>query len=612
MFSSFTLINELFDNIVIFNGDYSIIYCGNSIRSLLLQNKIDINHLNQIEIIRVSAGKLKENKYITFNFGRIKEDFVLFPYENQENFYAFGLKDKVMHIATIEHDLKERVKELESLYQISKDLDSPGEIKDILDAAINHIQQAFQFPADTIVNIEIGKNIYGITDWNPNDIYDLVESEIKPNGQKKGKIKVFSKNKTGLHKDANKYIDEVANKISRKIEQNEREKNLEKQQKILKAKNEILLRLGEECKQSREKLRAFFSAITNTIIVVDKDFNISMSNKDEIGDAGKCYNKLFGLNERCPECPTLESIRTCNSAVQERIIEDKYFQLNTYPIFGENGVVDSVLEVCMDVTMQKKMEEQLLQSYKLASLGKLVAGVAHEINNPNTFILGNLKIIQESFTDIFPLLDLYYQYHPDLKIARLDYKTFKENITILVEDMLTGANRTKKIVTDLRNFAKKDEGGLTENIDLNSIITNNLTFTQKHTKKYAKLEIELGSDIPIFKGNSNKLEQLLVNLILNASEAIECEGGLIKITTNFDKDTNNIILTVSDNGIGMPDNVKKNIFDPFFTTKRNKGGTGLGLSISYGIVKDHNGEIEVDSKVGQGTKFTIRIPVNKN
>ncbi len=609
MFSNFKLICELFDNIVIFTDEYYTIYQGYSVKSLLSQNKITIDNLNQIEVIRNSLYQLKEKRYVAFNFPGIKEEFVLFPYENRSGTYAFGLKDKVMHIGMIEHDLKERVKELESLYNISKDLDSPQDIKDIFNSVIEHIQQAFQFPADNIVNIEIGKNIYGDTDWNPNEIVDLVESEIKPNGQKKGRIKVFSKNKTGLHKDADKYIDEVANKISRKIEQNEREKNLEKQQKILKAKNEILLKLGEECKQSREKLRAFFSAITNTIIVVDKDFNISMSNKEDIGDSGKCYNKLFGLNERCAECPTLESIRTGNSAIEERIIDDKYFRLNTYPIFSEGETVDGVLEVCMDVTMQKKMEEQLLQSYKLASLGKLVAGVAHEINNPNTFILGNLKIIQESFNDLFPLLDLYYQYHPDLKIARLDYKTFKENITILVEDMLDGANRTKKIVTDLRNFAKKDEGGLTEDIDLNGIITNNLTFTQKHTKKYARMEIELGSNIPLFKGNSNKLEQLLVNLILNASEAIECENGLIRITTSFNKETNNIILTVSDNGTGMTDNVKKNIFDPFFTTKRNKGGTGLGLSISYGIVKDHNGEIEVESKVGQGTKFTIRIPV---
>jgi signal transduction histidine kinase len=318
------------------------------------------------------------------------------------------------------------------------------------------------------------------------------------------------------------------------------------------------------------------------------------------------------LDEPCKECPAIESIQTGSIAAKERIDDDKYFQLDAYPIFGDDGKVDSILEVCQDITMQKKMEEQLLQSYKLASLGKLVAGVAHEINNPNTFILGNLKIIQETFNDIFPLLDLYYQYHPDLKIARLDYKTFKENITILVEDMLNGANRTKKIVTDLRNFAKKDEGGLTEEIDLNYIITNNLTFTQKHTKKYARLEIDLGSDLPNFKGNLNKIEQLLLNLIINASEAIEHDEGLIKIVTRFNKETNDITLVVSDNGSGMPDNVKKNIFDPFFTTKRNKGGTGLGLSISYGIVKDHNGTIEVESKVGQGTKFTVRFPVKTN
>jgi signal transduction histidine kinase len=610
MFSNFKLISELFDNLVIFTGDYSIIYQGYSIKTLLSQKKIDISQLKNstLEVIKQLNGK----KHVAFTIPDIKEEFVLFPYDNQPNSYAFGLKDKVMHIAIIEHDLKERVKELEGLYLISRDLDSSLDLKEVFEPILEHIRQAFQIPSDTLVSIQIGRNIYGCTDINGIDIYDTISCDIKLNEEIKGKINVYSQNKIGFLEEEHRYIGEVASKIASKIERTERENNLEKQQKILKAKNEILLRLGEECKQSREKLRAFFNAITSKIVVVDKDFNINMSNKEDIGDSGKCYNKLFGLDEPCKECPAIESIQTGSIAAKERIDDDKYFQLDAYPIFGDDGKVDSILEVCQDITMQKKMEEQLLQSYKLASLGKLVAGVAHEINNPNTFILGNLKIIQETFNDIFPLLDLYYQYHPDLKIARLDYKTFKENITILVEDMLNGANRTKKIVTDLRNFAKKDEGGLTEEIDLNYIITNNLTFTQKHTKKYARLEIDLGSDLPNFKGNLNKIEQLLLNLIINASEAIEHDEGLIKIVTRFNKETNDITLVVSDNGSGMPDNVKKNIFDPFFTTKRNKGGTGLGLSISYGIVKDHNGTIEVESKVGQGTKFTVRFPVKTN
>jgi signal transduction histidine kinase len=117
-----------------------------------------------------------------------------------------------------------------------------------------------------------------------------------------------------------------------------------------------------------------------------------MSNKEEIGDTGKCYQKLFHLQGPCEECPARLTFRSADDASSEREEGDKYLRLMAYPIFGAGQIVDRVLEVCRDITSQKKMESQLLQSYKLASLGKLVSGVAHEINNPNTFILGNLKI----------------------------------------------------------------------------------------------------------------------------------------------------------------------------------------------------------------------------
>jgi polar amino acid transport system substrate-binding protein len=256
------------------------------------------------------------------------------------------------------------------------------------------------------------------------------------------------------------------------------------------------------------------------------------------------------------------------------------------------------------------METQLLQSYKLASLGKLVAGVAHEINNPNTFILGNLKIFNESLADIFPILDEYYQKNKDLKIARLNYEIFKENISVLVNDMISGANRTKKIVGDLRNFAKKDESGLLDTVDLNDLIKNHMNLTTKQIKKHATLEVELGENIPKFKGNISKLEQVLLNLLMNAVESIEKDGGLVKIKTEFNQKRDEIYLMVSDNGCGISEPMIKNIFDPFFTTKRERGGIGLGLSITYGIIKDHKGTIEVNSKVGEGTTFIIRIPTS--
>ncbi|MCX6149616.1 MAG: ATP-binding protein [Ignavibacteriales bacterium] len=617
-FNNFSLISGLIENVIIFNSNLSVIYQGSIIKKLLDENEINIEEFNRTSITKNNELVLLKNnieKVITtseplsFKFIRLKEDFLLIPSSKGQSLeIIFGLKNKIYKITKIEHDLKERVKELQCLYNISKELEAEKTLLEELEDCALQIQQGFQFPQETIVNIEVNKNIYGNSDWNPKDVNDMLACDIKLKNEKRGEIRIYFKHKFGYLNEEQHLIEEISGKISRAIEKDEKEKNLEKQQKILKAKNDILLKLTDDCNSSRQKLRTFFKAITDKIVVVDNDFNIIMSNKDEIGDSGKCFNKLFNLQERCKECPAVNTFKTAQNTYREWEETDKYTALRTYPIFGKEGNVDRVLEVCRDITTQKKMEAQLLQSYKLASLGKLVAGVAHEINNPNTFILGNLKIVQESFTDLFPILDEYNKNHSDLKIARLNYDVFKENISVLVNDMIDGANRTKKIVADLRNFAKKDNGSLIDEIDLNYIIKNNLTLTRKHIKKYAQLDVALNENIPLFKGSIFKLEQVLLNLIMNASEAIEHSEGVIKIATDFDVSNNEIILIVSDNGCGMDENTVKNIFDPFYTTKRNKGGTGLGLSITYGIIKDHGGKIEVESKINEGTKFIIRIP----
>ncbi len=257
------------------------------------------------------------------------------------------------------------------------------------------------------------------------------------------------------------------------------------------------------------------------------------------------------------------------------------------------------------------MEFQLIQSNKLASLGKLVAGIAHEINNPNTFILGNIKIIKEAFTDILPILDQYYHENDELKIARLNYSLFKENIEVLMEDMENGAQRMKKIVEDLRNFAKKDDGSMEDLVEINTVIKNSLRLVSNQIKRNAELKLELSNKIPQFVGNNQKLEQVVVNMALNALQALGNKKGLIKISSEYNKIDKEIVVKISDNGIGIDNESCQYIFDPFFTTKRNYGGTGLGLSICYKIIKEHHGRIEVESKVNEGTTFKLILPVNK-
>ncbi|HES59847.1 MAG TPA: GHKL domain-containing protein [Caldithrix sp.] len=223
--------------------------------------------------------------------------------------------------------------------------------------------------------------------------------------------------------------------------------------------------------------------------------------------------------------------------------------------------------------------------------------------------MGNIKIIKESFNDLIPILNDLYKSRKDLKIARLNYEVFRENIPNLIEDMLNGANRIKKIVDDLRHFARKDEGLLTDIVDINDVINNSLRLVENQIKRYSNIELHLQSELPKITGNAQKLEQVIVNLLLNAAQAIENKEGHIGITTKDNSRNKRIIIQVTDNGKGISDESMKAIFDPFFTTKRDQGGTGLGLSIAYGIIEEHKGKIEVESKLGKGTTFTISLPL---
>ncbi len=618
--NNFIFFDELFAQIVIFDLNNNIVYVGSELKEV-------VGNINEVNCLLTLNGEefTRHSKSINQILDIIKSDFeahtfiitgntdefILFPVNLKGSFHMIlAQKSKIEQVIKIEFDLKERAKELQCLYNVSQELESGKSLGEVFHNCVEYVQKAFQSPSDTIVNFEIDNKSYGDTDWDERTIDSYLTSDIELNGRKRGKIRVYIKNNIGYLEEEQTMVDEIAHKFERVIEAYEKTINLEKQKKILLAKNEALVKLTEDCHSKREKLRAFFSAITDIIVVVDREFNIIMSNKESIGDSGKCYRKLFGRNERCLHCPSIKTMENAQNFVEEISHEDKYLILHSYPIFNLDGSVDRVLEVCGDITVQKKMEVQLLQSYKLASLGKLVAGVAHEINNPNTFILGNLKIIQESFNDIFPILDEHYKENNSLKIARLNYELFKDNISTLIIDMINGANRTKKIVGDLRNFAKKDDGQLNEDVDINYIVNNNLTLTRSHIKKHAQLEGDLYNDLPKFSGNPVKLEQVLLNLVMNASESIEDGEGIIKIKTDYNEAKKEIILIVSDNGSGIEESVLKNIFDPFFTTKRNKGGTGLGLSITYGIIKEHGGTITVDSKLGTGTTFTIKLPNN--
>lgn len=254
-------------------------------------------------------------------------------------------------------------------------------------------------------------------------------------------------------------------------------------------------------------------------------------------------------------------------------------------------------------------QKQLVQSEKLASLGQLVSGIAHEINNPVQFIQGNMQILREAIGDILPILDEKEKANKDLKIARLDYPFFRSQVQVLLKDMSEGAGRIGDIVKDLKTFARRDEGRLDEEVDLNRVVEISARLVHNRIKRY-KITQDLADNLPKLKGSLNQLEQVVVNTLINAAEALgDRPDASIRIVTRVENGGQQVKLSISDNGPGMTDEIKDKLFDPFFTTKQRIGGTGLGMSITYGIIEEHGGRIDVDTRLGEGTTFHYTLPV---
>jgi signal transduction histidine kinase len=257
-------------------------------------------------------------------------------------------------------------------------------------------------------------------------------------------------------------------------------------------------------------------------------------------------------------------------------------------------------------------QRQLVQTEKQASLGQLVAGIAHEINNPIQFIYGNMTILSEAFSDALPVIDAHAATRPGLRIARLDYDFFRDHLPVLLTDMANGAARIAALVRDLKTFARRDEGTLEENVDLNDAVRASLRLLHNQLR-HVQIEEHLDPALPTLRGSLTQLEQVVVNTLQNAAEAIGDEvRGVIRVRTRAEPDGTRVRLSIEDNGAGIRPEVKERIFDPFFTTKQRSGGTGLGLAITYGIIQQHRGEIQVDSGVGAGTVFHYLLPVDRN
>lgn len=256
-------------------------------------------------------------------------------------------------------------------------------------------------------------------------------------------------------------------------------------------------------------------------------------------------------------------------------------------------------------------QAQLVQSGKLASIGQLAAGVAHEINNPITFVMLNAPIFEKVWNSVTPILEEYCRTSGDFRISGMSYTQLQERVPLLLKDIKEGAMRVKRIVEDLKDFARQGPSDLTDMVDVNSTIKAAVGLVSNQIKKSTDyFEVEYGLDIPKFKGNTQRIEQVIINFLVNACQALPDKERSIQISTAYDKEPSNVLVQVRDQGVGMSAEVLQRIKDPFFTTNRESGGTGLGLAISERIIEDHGGTMKLDSSPGKGTTVTVSLPAN--
>ena len=282
---------------------------------------------------------------------------------------------------------------------------------------------------------------------------------------------------------------------------------------------------------------------------------------------------------------------------------------------SRNYMVGAWRDITEDRRIRQEGElrlQQMLQSHKLTALGEVVAGVAHEINNPVSFIAYNIPLLEEMWNAVEPILASDGASHPDWGDKGISYVEVSMNMKEIIEEFKIASQRIKRVVSGLKEFARTDESVQKKPVQISEVIQGVLIIVGAQIRKtVSRLDRYIDSNLPPIQGQFQKLEQVIANLLINAHQSIPADRkGRIVITGRYLERLKAILVEIEDNGAGMEQDILDHIFEPFYTTRRDKEGTGLGLSISYGLIKDHHGLIGVLSRPGLGSRFSVFLPVD--
>lgn len=269
-----------------------------------------------------------------------------------------------------------------------------------------------------------------------------------------------------------------------------------------------------------------------------------------------------------------------------------------------------------DITARKQaqaqaehQQKQLIQADKMVMLGNLVSGVAHEVSNPNNAMILSATALKRMCNDLLPILDRVREQEGDFDVGMRAYSEIREELPELVDVVGKAAQRIKSLVDDLKAYARKGPETLSETVDVNAVLDAAVNLMNPIVRNATRrFSVEKAAELPRVVGNAQRIEQVIVNLLSNASQALPNPQCAIVAGTRWDADAAQVVIEVRDEGRGIDPAHLERITDPFFTTRQDDGGTGLGLSISKSIVESHKGQLLFSSEVGKGTVASIRLP----
>ncbi|MBF0341435.1 MAG: PAS domain-containing protein [Magnetococcales bacterium] len=370
-------------------------------------------------------------------------------------------------------------------------------------------------------------------------------------------------------------------------------------------------RIHAELKQSELKLRILFNQYPDTIMTVDRQGSVLLTNRPEV----RTLEEMFGEHQTELRDWHIQALRKVYATgemdhFQFPFSDTQWCEVRFVPIRAEGSIAE-VMILSTDITEKHTQQEQALRHARLASLGILAAGMAHEINNPNNTIQFNIVALSRSWPDMAAVLKKYQEEHGDFILGGVPVERALEMLPGLMESILNNSRRITGIVNNLKHMARPDPGGCLYRIELHKVIRNVISIMQHPIKRHTDHFVaSLPESLPELRGNALQLEQIFLNLLLNALESLKNRKARVTLDANLSEDGEWVIVRVTDEGVGMSEQQMANMFTPFFTTKGDQGGIGMGLSIVWDIVQRHGGIIKTESQPEVGTSIAVFLPVH--